>query len=470
VRNYLDISVIHDLIGSKFVVDPYFHVYLNGGFIKFTSLEHLLEKRDIPVKDYGSIFLSCVDSRKTGRTSRQHGVAWWVNNRLVGEPSWKDFEEVAYLDARTIGAKRYTFVVEADILADDVNEDWSSFKDTDRFIDVQSVVREEVIKWYSELMGDVHKMRKIAALRPYKKDLRELSLGSRYHIGKFLDDIQSRLTLIDGRVLEATVEIMSKLEKTRTGYALLEQLAQLDPSDLEGLYNILNSWSVQEARIVLDELGRRLNLISSLDKLFNNPRSDELHDIQPVFEQCLWIFGPEYESLQFLANKSLATIVRKFFKGTKEKLKTPQRRPDIVALPDSSIGIYSSDSYDERGEVSGIGKVFIVELKRGGFKITREEIKQALDYASEIRSSGEVNRDTEIIGFVLSTILASDAQEKLEEGHTKIYPRTYSTVLLQAHARTFNLQKKIEEVKGKQMADPDIEEALNMPDQGKLLM
>jgi len=195
-----------------------------------------------------------------------------------------------------------------------------------------------------------------------------------------------------------------------------------------------------------------------------------LHDIQPIFEKGLWIFGPEYESLQFLANKSLATIVRKFFKGTIEKLKTPQRRPDIVALPDSSIGIYSSDSHDERGEVSGVGKVLIVELKRGGFKITREEIKQALDYASEIRNSGEVDRDTEIIGFVLGTTLASDAQEKLEEGHTKIYPRTYSTVLLQAHARTFNLQKKIEEVKGKQTADPDIEEALNMPDQGKLPM
>ena len=207
------------------------------------------------------------------------------------------------MDRRTIGAKRYTFVVEADLLVDDVNEDWSGFKDTNRFIDVQSVVREQVTKWHNELLGDVHKMKKIAAVSPYKKELQELSLDSRYHIGKFIDDLQSRVTLIDGKVLEATVEVMSKLEKTRSGYALLEQLAQLDPNDLEGLHNILESWSVQEARIVLDELGRRLNLISSLDKLVENPSSDELHDIQPIFEKGLWIFGPEYESLQFLANK-----------------------------------------------------------------------------------------------------------------------------------------------------------------------
>lgn len=212
-------------------------------------------------------------------------------------------------------------------------------------------------------------------------------------------------------------------------------------------------------------------MISSLEKLVENPPSDELHDIQPLFEQGLWIFGPEYESLQFLANRNLATVVRKFFKTTIEKLKTPQRRPDFVALPDSSIGIYSDDAYDERGEVAGVGKVLIVELKRGGFNITREEIKQASDYASEIRNSGKIGRDTEIVGFVLGTTLASDAQESWREGlHTTTYPRTYSTVLRQAHARTFNLQRKIEEVKGKQLSDPEIEKAISMPDQSKLFV
>jgi hypothetical protein len=468
-RNYVEVIVIHDLIGSKFIVDPSFHIYLNGKLIELTSLKHLLNKREIAVKNYGNIFLSCVDSRKTGKTSRQHGVAWWVNSRLVGEPSWKGLDEVAYIDKRTEAAKRYTFVVEADLLKDDVNEDWSGFKDNDRFIDIQLTVREHVLKWLNELLGDVHKAKKIAAVSPYKKELKELPLDSRYHIGKFLDDLQSRVTVIDDKVLEATVEIMSKLEKTRTGYALLEQLAQLNPNDLEGLHGILESWSVQEARIVLDELGRRLNLIKSLEKLVENPSSDELHDIQPVFEQGLWIFGPEYESLQFLANRSLATIVRTFFKTTIERLKTPQRRPDFVALPDSSIGIYSHDAYDEHGEVAGIGKILIVDLKKGGFEITRKEIRQASDYAIEIRNSGKIGRNTEIIGFVLGTTLALDSQEPLKEGANMcIYSRTYSTVLHQAHARTFNLQKKIEEVKGQQLSDPEIEKALTMPDQSRL--
>lgn len=471
VKNHLEVPVVHDLIGSKFVTDPGFKIYLNREPVELTSLEHLIGTREVFVQGAGKIMIHCVDSQKTGRTSRQHGVAWWVNKRLVGEPSWRGFDEDAYLDARTIEAKRYTFVVEADILVNDVREDWSYFKDTEKFIAVRSATREHILQWLRELMQDVHRSRKIAAVSTHKKDLRGLPIDSRYHIGKFVDEIQARMTVLDGRVLDATVEVLSKLEKARSGYALLEQLANLPPNDLDELNRILDSWTVQEARIVLDELGRRLQLIESLEKLVENPSSDELHGIQPLFEQGLWIFGPEYESLQFMSNRNLATIVKKLFGDKTAKLTIPKRRPDFVALPDSSIGIYTHDAYDERGEVEGIGKVLIVELKKGGFKVTRKEGRQAQDYASEIRKSGKINLDTQIVGFVLGTTLAEDARDPLKEGeptHTTIYPRTYSTVLRQAHARTFNLLKEIEKAKGVQISDPEIEQVLKAPDQAEL--
>lgn len=471
VKSYLEVPAVHDLIGSKFVTDPGFKIYLNREPVELTSLEHLIGTREVFVQGVGKIVIRCVDSQKTGRTSRQHGVAWWVNKRLVGEPSWKGFDEDAYLDARTIEAKRYTFVVEADILVNDVREDWGDFQDTEKFIAVRSAAREHILQWLRELMQDVHRSRKIATVSTHKKDLRGLSIDSRYHIGKFVDEIQARVTVLDGRVLDATVEVLSKLEKARSGYALLEQLANLPPNDLDELNRILDSWTVQEARIVLDELGRRLNLIKSLEKLVENPSSDELHDIQPLFEQGLWIFGPEYESLQFMSNRNLATIVKKLLGDKTAKLTTPKRRPDFVALPDSSIGIYTHDAYDERGEVEGIGKVLIVELKKGGFEVTRKEGRQAQDYASEIRKSGKINLDTQIIGFVLGTTLAEDARDPLKEGeptHTTIYPRTYSTILHQAHARTFNLLKKIEEAKRVHIFDLEIEEVLKVPDQAEL--
>ncbi|MFC1951702.1 hypothetical protein ACFLYI_01490 [Chloroflexota bacterium] len=103
--------------------------------------------------------------------------------------------------------------------------------------------------------------------------------------------------------------------------------------------------------------------------------------------------------------------------------------------------------------------------------MTRKEGKQAQDYASEIRKSGKVKRDTQIVGFVLGATLAEDARDPFKEGeptHTVIYPRTYSTVIRMAHARTFDLQRKIGKVKGIRLSDPEIEEVLNSPEQPEL--
>lgn len=86
------------------------------------------------------------------------------------------------------------------------------------------------------------------------------------------------------------------------------------------------------------------------------------------------MFGPELESADFTSNRQMVTVIRTLLGGTEDQLST--RRPDFVALPDRSIGIYSADSYDNGGEVCGIRKVVIVELKKGGFEVTTSEIRQ----------------------------------------------------------------------------------------------
>ncbi len=50
-------------------------------------------------------------------------------------------------------------------------------------------------------MKDVHKSRKIAVINHFREELEGLPIGSRYHIGRFVDEIQNRLTTIDGKVL-----------------------------------------------------------------------------------------------------------------------------------------------------------------------------------------------------------------------------------------------------------------------------
>jgi hypothetical protein len=466
---YLSIPNLRDLIGSKFVVDPSFEIYVNEEIVQLTDLEHLCETEMITINEWGSVLLRRYDTQEKGRTSKQNGVAWWVNKRLVGEPSWKRLEG-AYLDARTSEAKRYTFVVEADILADQVKDDWSWFHASEKTEAVVSKVEGYVLRKLNELMQDVRKSRKIAVLEEHKKVLGNLPPISQYHLGRFLEEIQIQCPTLGQKELSDTVNVLSNLERSRSGYALLEQLAKLDAEDIDELNLLLDRWSVRDVQIVMSELDWRLRLVERLEDILESESSDELHDIQPLFERGLWIFGPEYEAINFMSNRSLSTIVRRFFHDQGAILPNPRKRPDFVALPDSSIGIYSSDDYDERGEVNGIKKVLIVELKRGGSRISRKERQQALDYANEIRSSGKILDQTTIVGFVLGTTVENDALSEISEGrNTTIYPRPYSTVLRQAKSRTFDLLKKLKTAHKEALFDQEVEQVLAAPEQLSLL-
>lgn len=201
-----------------------------------------------------------------------------------------------------------------------------------------------------------------------------------------------------------------------------------------------------------------MKVIEDIETLAEEPDTNELHELQPVFETGLWIFGPEYEGVKFFSNKSLSAIVREFFKGSiiEDRLK----RHDFVALPDTSIGVYSGDEFDANGEVCGIDRVLIVELKRGGYKITEKELWQTLNYATAIKNSGKITQNTRMTCFVLGTTVESN--EALKKGDKiEITPRTYSTILRQAHARTFNLMKKIKEIKRIGLDDNEIKEIIS---------
>jgi hypothetical protein len=458
-RHYLPIPHVRDLIGSKFIADPTFAIFLNGDQIELSSLEHLLDVQEVDITGVGSVKISLVDTTRSSRTSHPHGIAWWVNSRLVGEVSWEDFKDTYDLDRRTIEARRYTFVVDADVLNDEVLDDWSGFRDSEAYRVVRAAVEANIRRRILASLKDVHLSRKRAVLERNVTALSSLPADSRFAVGQAIDQIQERIPSVQEKVLEATVEVILNLEQARTGFLLIEQLAQLKPSELDHLSEILDKWSVQEARIVLGELERRLKIIEKLESLVEDPTSDELQEIQPVFSRGLWIFGPEYESIHFTSNRTLVTVVRDLLGDKIPDALRRRLRPDFVALPDSTIGVYASNSFDSRSEVSGFDKVLIVELKRGGFEVTLDERRQGEDYARELRKTGKVQTSTRIDVFVLGSRVSSNL-EHMDEGQTHVYPRSYEVVLQQAHARTFYLLDKIRESKPEALYDSEVEETI----------
>jgi len=455
-KNYVTIDEVKELMGTKFITDPSFSINLNGHKIELFDSNDIHEEL-YDISGEGIVRILRLDSKSTGRTSKQHGVAWWVNNRLVGEHSWKGLDG-SYLDARTSEAKRYTFIVIADFLIDEVKADWTDFKDTPRAKNIVNLINSYILKSIQNLMQDVRIAAKKSVLVKHKQNLKQLSNLSKDQVGNFIDEVQLKCPTMTQEHLSNTVEILTNIELTRTGFKLLQQLVQLAPDDLNTLSDILDKWSINEAKLVLEELQWRLRLIEKMEILIENVNTDELHDLQPLFEKGLWIFGPEFEGLQFTSNLTLSTVLKKFFGGG--IIDHERRRPDFIALPNASLGVYSSDDFDENGEVCGFKKILIIELKRGGASIKINERRQAEDYATALYNSGKLSPNTKIVCYVLGAKIECECINIGE--NIDVFPRAYSIILRQANARTFNLIKKIKYQKEiSECSDKEISEVLS---------
>jgi hypothetical protein len=448
---------IRDLIGFKFAVDPSFQVTVNGEQVKLLELASL-SSQDVLVNGLGTVRLHRLDPRKQERTLLLKGIAWWVNKRMVGEPSWDGLDaEGKYLDGRTSEAKRFSFVVEADLLREQVKADWSGFNANFQVNAVRLAIHDAVVQELRGLLADERKETKKAALSQNRALIKELPQVSRNQIGRFLELIQEKCPNLTARDLGRTVEIWGKLEKSRTGYDLLGSLASCAPEDLDTWNRLMEQWTASNAEVVLNELDHRIKLIRQLQTLIRDKNADEVHDLQPLFERGLWMFGPEYESVEFSSNRGMAHVVREFL-GKKGAV-VSKNRPDFVALPDSSIGIYSADDFKD-GEVYAIRKVLIVELKKGGFEVKQQELDQARDYAKELRSTQAVQPTTKIEGFVLGASIEQGLEE-MTIGETVVKPFQYDLLLNRAHSRIFNLAKRIKESSPKVDSDVEVEDVLS---------
>ncbi len=450
---------VEEALGSKFLVDPTFDIYLNGKKLELLDLERL-SSRTVAVPPHGEVTIHQIDASVRDRTTHLKGITWWVNRRMVGEPSWSGLTDSgAILDGRSAAAKTHSFVIEADILKEDVKHDWSGFHARRRSNEVKDAVLKHVNSSLRELLAHARKEKKRAAVEQNRDAVKELPRFSQLVVDEFVDEIQQQCPTMSEGDLSRTVGVLAKLEQARSGYDLLKQLLGCSPEDLDAWNEIMKRWSAREAEIVLSELERRLRLIDELQKLVRDDRADELHDLQPLFEKGLWIFGPEYEAVDFRSNRGMAEVIRGFLR-IEPAGELSKRRMDFVVRSDSSTGFYAADSYDEVGEIIGLRKLLILELKRGAFEITQGELDQGRDYARELIKGGAVQRNTSIVVFVLGASI-EQGLESLQQGQVVVTPLTYDIVLSRAHSRTFNLHRKIQAGTGNPSRRFDVLEILD---------
>lgn len=438
-----------EILGSRFLANPSFKVYLNKKLITFNDISSSSFKSEIlNIKNIGKIKIIHIDSKKADKTTKQHGIAWWALNRAVGECKWHSSDYQRILDGRTSEAKRFTFIVQADVLSekDAIKEDWSWFKDdNETWKIVRPIVQDRIREIIIENSLTERTTKRQNVIDRIGNEVNQLSPLSRERIQIFISEVVNSCPNFGEQEIFQLSTILTKLEKAKSKFGILELLHKQSIDEIDDLHEVLSKWTIGMAKIVLDEIQNRLKIINELKAKIEIKGIDEVHELQPVFEKGLWMFGAEFESIEYTSNRGMTLVIQSLFKD--KKTKGSLNRPDFVIKKDTSIGFYTRPSYDSNFDENGVDHLVIIDLKTTNIPLGSKEKDQIWKYVKELASKGHINNTTRVDGFVLGNIIEPGEESIRTElnDRVKIAPMLYGTILTRAEKRLLKLYDKVKE-------------------------
>lgn len=371
-RHLPDAEEILTVLAARFVHDPEFVIRVNGTARPFNEIGGKVSETEIDFGGGSTATVIVIDSTRINHSALHQGVAFWVERRLVGTPSWA-VGQVANFDGRTRFARRYKVIVDTHGFEAEVEQDWTEFKNTERVRELFQKVAERIREVAQTLASETVEESSEDALSENRSELAVLGKGAQREVAEFTKAIAQTHPTISPEFLSTAVNAVINLEKSKSGAALLQKLSALPPDDIESLDRLLAEWSVKDALRVLDEVDSRLSVVETIRRIAGDPSTDELHTLHPLILRSRWLFGPEFESEEYCSNVSLQTVARELFKKQDAQFINNRNRPDIVVLPDKTTvqltGIESFDPADPT--LVRLQNILLIELKKGGFAITR---------------------------------------------------------------------------------------------------
>ena len=446
-RNLPNPDRILEVISARFLHDPQFVVSINGKSVPLEEHEGLIDQSVLPVNDDITLDVLFIDTQKATRSTIYQGVAFWQGGRLVGEPSWV-LGDNSILDGRTRFAKRYTFVAKTSDLSEYINSDWSGFLQKKVMNDVYNVLSQHIMAAFSNLAKEQIDETKVSIRNEFKEQYSELSPLGKFEVNEVIEHVVDAHPTNHQETLGIAVEAVINLEKTRSGKALLQKISQFSDDDITGLNKLLDQWTIKDALSVLDEIDRRISIIEAIDKLSGNSQIDELKILHPLVAEARWLFGPEFDSAEYTSNRQLRTVVKKIFKVDPDEhvFENDKKRPDLFLFSDSTASVTGAEQFNPDTNLLEMRRILIVELKRGGSNLSRDNRDQAVHYVEDFIGCKELTGNPHIFAYVVGETVSGKVVGKHQVGDNgHVYVTTFSQLVDTAKRRLFNLREKLTE-------------------------
>lgn len=473
-RKLPDADEILTVLSARFIHDPEFEIRVNGVQRSFSEIEGRVSEETLDLSNGRSATVTVIDSTRLNHSSLHQGIAFWVQRRLVGTPSWA-IGQVANFDGRTRFARRYKVIVDTQGYESEIEQEWTGFLMTESVRELYRVTAEHIGKVAEELATEIVEAASEDALAQNRNELATLGKGARLEVAEFTKLVAQAHPTMSPDFLATAVKAVINLEKSKSGAALLQKLSTLPPDDVDGLDQLLTEWTIKDALRVLDEIDSRLSVIETIRRLADDPQTDELHTLHPLILRSRWLFGPEFESHEYCSNATLQTVARELFKSTEAQFINERNRPDIIVLPEKTTlqmtGIESFDPADPT--LTQLQQVLLIELKKGGFELTRKEINQADGYVQDIAASGALSGTPFICAWVVGQkVAAGVAKDKSFTNDGRSYGRlratTFANLVDTANHRLLKLRDVLATRYDSTPTDVLLDRVFSQPDQRRM--
>jgi len=450
-RRLPDLARIRAMLAATFLHDPRFIVRVNGESVASADLSGAIDRAELMVDGGPPVVIGVIDAKRAGRSASHAGISFWVNGRRVGTPSWA-IDGESLIDAHGHFARRYAiFVQGGEAWLPEVGKDWLGFKRGASVDALHVAVRDHVHVVLDQLGGTVSEECSEDALMSHRAAFGMLTPMQRAGVATFTRELVKATPAVSQDVLSAAVLAAIRLKQSRGGSGLFDKLAVFGDSDIEGLGRLLDQWTIRDALTVLDEIDHRLAVLATLDQLSGDPTADELQVLHPLIAQSRWLFGAEFDSAEYVSNVSIRTAVEKIFKKRLSPMdfSNHRKRPDLLMLEDATCCVVGTEGFgpgDER--LIRQQKVLLVELKRGGHVLRREDLWQALGYLNDLHRCGALDGPSQLTAFVVAHTIGEDAALELPfvaggllRGSVRAV--TYGQLTRSAHCRLLQMKDRI---------------------------
>lgn len=455
-------------------MNPGFQIRVNGTPLTLAKLEQHARTHALSLSDGRAAKVIVIDSTQQNHSSIHQGVAFWVDHRLVGNPSWV-IGQIANFDGRTRFAKRFKVIVDTQGFEGHVLADWTGFQSTPAVEELFKAAADCISQVADELAAEVVEATSEDALVQNRSELKSLGQGAQLEVTEFTKAVAQAHPMVSPDFLATAVKAVINLEKSKSGASLLQKLANLPATDVEGLDSLLADWSVKDALRVLDEIDGRLCVVEAISRLAEDPETDELHTLHPLILRSRWLFGPEFESMEYCSNMTLKSVAKQLWGDGDASFINERKRPDIVVLPNRStvqlVGIEQFDPQD--ASIAQMQNILLIELKKGGYQLNRKEVNQADGYVQDIASSGYVNGKPFITAWVVGQSIAAGVGTTKTVGdesrkYGQVRATTYGALVSTTNLRLMRLRKTLEHRYDNLKTDTLLAKVLSTQEQGNL--